>query len=75
VRLLRNDGGNAIYHLKVRLLLVRAGSGKNNHHGIGVKIELRAGNLYQSKVVNTPNIYFSLANRSDVEVVRTLWTK
>ncbi len=74
VRLLRNDGGNANHHLKVRLLGVRSGSGKNNHYGIGAKIELRAGNLYQTKVVTGPNIYFGLADRSDLDVVRILWT-
>ncbi len=74
VRLLRNDGGNANHHLKIRLLGVRSGSGKNNHYGIGAKIELRAGNLYQTKVVTSPNTYFGLADRSDVDVVRILWT-
>ncbi len=74
VRLLRNDGGNANHHLKMRLKGIRAGSGKNNHYGIGAKIELRAGNLYQMKVVTQPNIYFGLADRSEVDVVRILWT-
>lgn len=74
VRLLRNDGGNANHHLKIRLVGVRRGSGKNNYYGIGAKIELRAGNLYQMKVVTQPNIYFGLADRSDVDVVRILWT-
>ncbi len=74
VHLFRNDGGNANHHLKVRLIGVRSGSGKNNHYGIGAKIELRAGNLYQMKVVTQPNIYFGLGDRSDVDVVRILWT-
>ncbi len=74
VRLVRNDGGNANHHLKVRLIGIRSGSGKNNHYGIGAKIELRAGNLYQMKVVTQPNIYFGLGDRSDVDVVRILWT-
>ncbi|MFO7671944.1 MAG: FG-GAP-like repeat-containing protein [Bacteroidales bacterium] len=74
VKLLRNDGGNLNHHLKVRLLGIRTGSGKNNHYGIGAKIELRAGNHYQMQVVNSPNVYFGLAGRSDVDVVRILWT-
>lgn len=74
VRLLRNDGGNANHHLKVRLRGIRTGSGKNNHYGIGAKIELRAGNHYQMQVVTGPNVYFGLADRSDVDVVRILWT-
>jgi len=73
-RLLRNDGGNANRHLKMRLVGVRSGSGKNNYYGIGARVELRAGNLYQMKQVTEPNIYFGLADRSDVDVVRILWT-
>lgn len=74
VKLLRNDGGNLNHHLKIRLRGIRTGSGKNNHYGIGAKIELRAGNHYQMQMVNSPNIYFGLAQRSDVDVVRILWT-
>ncbi len=74
VKLLRNDGGNMNHHLKVRLRGIRTGSGKNNHYGIGAKIELRAGNHYQMQVVTSPNIYFGLGQRSDVDVVRILWT-
>lgn len=74
VKLLRNDGGNLNHHLKIRLRGIRTGSGKNNHYGIGAKIELRAGNHYQMQVVNSPNITFGLAQRSDVDVVRILWT-
>jgi tetratricopeptide (TPR) repeat protein len=73
-KLLRNDGGNANRRLKMRLVGVRSGSGKNNYYGIGAKVELRAGNLYQMKQVTEPNIYFGLADRSDVDVVRILWT-
>ena len=35
VRLLRNDGGNANRYLKVQLVGLRTGSGKNNYFGIG----------------------------------------
>ncbi len=73
-KLLRNDGGNLNHYLKVRLRGIRTGSGKNNHYGIGAKIELRAGNHYQMQVVTSPNVYFGLADRSDVDVVRILWT-
>ena len=74
VRLLRNDGGNANHHLKIQLVGIRTGSGKNNYFGIGAKIEVRAGDLYQMKVVTEPNIHFGLAHRSNVDVVRILWT-
>jgi len=74
VRLLRNDGGNANHRLQVRLVGLKTGSGKNNHHGIGCKIEVRAGDLYQMKVVTEPVIHFGLAQRSRADVVRILWT-
>jgi hypothetical protein len=74
VRLLRNDGGDANNHLKVRLVGIRTGSGKNNHYGIGAKIELRAGDLYQMQLVTDANVHFGLGSHSDVDVVRIVWT-
>ena len=74
IHLLRNDGGNANHRLQVRLVGVKAGSGKNNHFGIGTKIEVRAGDLYQMKVVTEPVVHFGLAQRSRADVVRILWT-
>ena len=74
IRLLRNDGGNANHHLKIQLVGIRTGSGKNNHYGIGAKIEMRAGDLYQMKTVTEPGIHFGLGNRDKVDVVRILWT-
>ena len=74
IRLLRNDGGNANHHLKVQLVGIKTGSGKNNHFGIGAKVEVRAGELYQMKTVTTPNIHFGLGAQDKVDVVRILWT-
>jgi tetratricopeptide (TPR) repeat protein len=74
VRLLRNDGGNSNHHLKVQLVGIRTGSGKNNHYGIGAKVEVRAGELYQMKTVTEPAIHFGLGTRDKVDVVRILWT-
>jgi len=74
VHLLRNDGGNANHYLKIQLVGLRTGSGKNNHFGIGAKLEIRAGDLYQMKTVSEPFIHFGLGNRSRADVVRILWT-
>ncbi len=74
VRLLRNDGGNNNHFVKIKLVGLRTGSGKNNYYGIGTKVEMRAGNLYQSKVVTTPSIHFGLGARTKAEVIRVLWT-
>ncbi len=72
--LIRNDGGNANHHLKIQLVGLRTGSGKNNYYGIGAKIEVRAGNLYQMQVVTGPTVHFGLGAHSKADVVRILWT-
>lgn len=74
VRLLRNDGGNANRHLKIQLVGLRTGSGKNNYFGIGAKVEVRAGDLYQMKVITEPGLHFGLGQREKADVVRILWT-
>ncbi len=74
VRLLRNDGGNNNHFVKMKLIGMRTGSGKNNYYGIGAKVEIRSGNLYQSKVVTGPNIHFGLGPRAKADVIRILWT-
>jgi len=74
IKLLRNDGGNANHYLKIQLVGLRTGSSKNNHFGIGSKVEVRAGDLYQMKVVTDPNVHFGLGGRSQADVVRIVWT-
>ena len=74
VRLLRNDGGNNLHFVKMKLVGLRTGSGKNNYYGIGAKIEVRAGNLYQSAVVTKPEVLFGLGTRTKADVIRILWT-
>ena len=74
IRLLRNDGGNNHHFIKMKLVGLRAGSAKNNYYGIGAKVEVRSGSLYQSKVVTGPSIHFGLGSRQQAEVIRILWT-
>ncbi len=74
VFLLRNDGGNINHFVKMKLVGLRAGSSKNNHFGIGAKIEVRSGDLYQSMVVTGPDIHFGLGNRTKADVIRIIWT-
>ena len=64
IHLLRNDGGNANNYLKVQLVGLRTGSGKNNYFGIGAKVEVKAGGLYQSHIVTDPVIHFGLGQRN-----------
>lgn len=74
VFLLRNDGGNLNHYVNMKLVGLRTGSAKNNYFGIGAKVEMRAGDLYQSLVVTDPNIYFGLGTRNKADVLRITWT-
>jgi hypothetical protein len=74
VYLLRNDGGNNNHFISLKLVGLRAGSAKNNHFGIGAKVEIRAGELYQAMVVTDPNIHFGIGNRILADVIRITWT-
>ena len=73
VRLLRNDGGNGNRYLNIRLVGLSTGSGKNNHFGIGSKIEVRAGALYRTLVVTGPEIHVGLGQRAQADVIRVRW--
>lgn len=74
VHLLRNDGGNVNNFLVVRLAGLRTGSTKNNSFGIGAKVEVKAGDLYQMQVMSNPVAHFGLGNRDGADVVRVVWS-
>ncbi|MCA0930895.1 FG-GAP-like repeat-containing protein [Lutimonas saemankumensis] len=74
VKLFRNDGGNLNHFVNMKLVGLRTGSAKNNFFGIGAKVEMRAGDLYQSMVVTDPNIYFGLGDRARADIIRITWT-
>jgi len=74
VFLLRNDGGNINHYLNMKLVGLRAGSAKNNYFGIGAKVEMRAGDLYQTTVVTNSTIHFGLGNRTVADIIRITWT-
>ncbi len=74
ISLLRNDGGNTNHFIKMKLVGLRAGSAKNNHFGIGAKVEMRAGDLYQTKVVTQPEVQFGIGDHKKVDVIRITWT-
>ena len=71
---LRNDGGNNNHFITMKLVGLRAGSAKNNHFGIGAKVEVRAGDLYQTMVVTSPNILFGIGSHSRADIIRIRWT-
>jgi hypothetical protein len=75
--LLRNDGGNQNNWIKVRL------QGTNsNKSGIGTKVEVKSGTLWQKVEINggagylsqsPPEVIFGLGSHKSVDVVRLLW--
>ncbi|MCI0604444.1 FG-GAP-like repeat-containing protein [bacterium] len=74
IHLLNNEGGNANRWLKVALSGLGTGSGKNNRNGIGAKLELKAGDLYQMRVVTGTVTHFGLGPRTGADVLRVVWT-
>ncbi|MEZ4587538.1 MAG: FG-GAP-like repeat-containing protein [Gemmatimonadales bacterium] len=73
MRVLRNDGGNLNHVAQVRLTGLGAGSGKNNAMGIGAVLEVRAGDLYQMRVVTQPVTTIGLGRRLKADVLRVVW--
>ncbi|MCI0423625.1 MAG: CRTAC1 family protein, partial [Acidobacteria bacterium] len=75
--LLRNDGGNQNNWIKVRL------QGTNsNKSGIGTKVEVKSGALWQKVEINggsgylsqsPPEVIFGLGQRKSVDALRLLW--
>lgn len=74
LHLLQNEGGNLNHYLNIQLVGLREGNNKNNHFGIGAKVEIRAGELYQMAVVTEPVVHFGLGSRFKADVLRVTWT-
>ena len=72
-RLLRNDLGNSNLALNVELKALTTGSGKNNALGIGARVELRAGEIYQTRVVTGRVTHFGLGAHLKGDVLRVEW--
>ena len=73
IHVLRNDGGNANRWLNVALMALTTGSGKNNRNGLGSKVEVKAGDLYQMRVVTEPITHFGLGSKDAADVLRVVW--
>ncbi|MFN2601393.1 MAG: FG-GAP-like repeat-containing protein [Gemmatimonadaceae bacterium] len=71
--LLRNDLGNSNLAMNVELKALRDGSGKNNALGIGSRIELRAGDIYQTRVATARVTHFGLGPHLKADVLRVEW--
>jgi hypothetical protein len=73
VRLLRNDGGNLNLAVRVELKALRTGSGKNNDFGVGARVQLRAGEIQQTRVVTGRVTHFGLGPHLKADVLRVEW--
>jgi len=71
--LLINNGGNSNLAVRVELKALRTGSGKNNDFGIGARVELRAGAIYQTRVVTSRVTHFGLGPHLKADVLRIEW--
>ncbi|MFO1043710.1 MAG: FG-GAP-like repeat-containing protein [Planctomycetaceae bacterium] len=80
VRWQMNEGGNANGWLDVALSAVQIKpneqnySRRVNHHAIGSMIEVRAGDRYQSQVVQGAITHFGLGPQKKADIIRVLWT-
>jgi Flp pilus assembly protein TadD len=72
-RLLRNDLGNSNLAMKVELRALGTGSGKNNAFGIGARLEVRAGEIYQTRVATGRVTHFGLGPHLKADVLRIEW--
>ena len=72
-RLLRNELGNSNLAVNVQLKGLRDGSGKNNAFGIGARLELRAGEIYQTRIASGRVTHFGLGPHLKADVLRVEW--
>jgi len=70
---LRNEQGNSNLAVNVELKGLGAGSGKNNALGIGARVELRVGEIHQTRVATGRRTHFGLGPHLKADVVRVEW--
>ena len=69
-----NEGGNANHWMRVQLRGLRIAGSKNNLHGIGSQVELKAGPFYEMKFVRRPTVHFGLGDRTQADLLRVVWS-
>ena len=74
LRALQNDGGNQNNWIQVRLEGITAGNNKVNRDGIGSKLEVKVGDLYQLQYVTGQVSHFGLGAYDAADVLRVVWT-
>lgn len=74
LRALQNNGGNQNNWIQVGLEGITAGDNKVNRDGIGSKLEVKVGDLYQLQYVSEQVSHFGLGAFDAADVVRVVWT-
>ena len=74
LRVLQNNGGNRNNWIQVRLEGITSGNNKVNRNGIGSKLEVKVGDLYQLQYVSEQVSHFGLGAFDAADVVRVVWT-
>ena len=74
LRVLQNNGGNQNNWIQVRLEGITAGNNKVNRDGIGSKLEVKVGDLYQLQYVSEQVSHFGLGAFDAADVLRVVWT-
>jgi hypothetical protein len=72
-----NAGGNKNNWISIALHAqedVKFREQRCNIHGVGSLLELKAGTMYQARVVTDPVTHFGLGERKQADVIRVLWT-
>ena len=74
LRALQNNGGNKNNWIQVRLEGITTGNNKVNRDGIGSKLEVKVGDLYQLQYASEQVSHFGLGAFDAADVVRVVWT-
>ncbi|MEJ2084738.1 MAG: CRTAC1 family protein [Acidobacteriota bacterium] len=71
---LENQGGESNNCLQVRLVGLNKGNSKNNIFGVGATIEVRAGEAYQFREVDSDSTHLGLGTIAVPDLMRVVWT-
>ena len=74
LRVLQNRGGTQNNWIQVKLEGITAGNNKINRDGLGSKLEVKVGDLYQVQYVSQQVSHFGLGAFEAADVVRVVWT-
>jgi hypothetical protein len=74
LKIWQNQTGTQAGWLRVELRGLNRGGSKNNLYGIGCKVEIKSGAIYQARFVRRPVTHFGLGARPRADVLRVIWS-